>query len=112
MEMPLCVMLSAITYTAAVDPADREAAFQQGARKCNRYMLKQSILLPEETITFEALEAALDLFVHLPLPQKKVIFEGALAVVLADGKVAQDELSLVRVIATSLGLPMPPLMCE
>lgn len=112
MEMPLCVMLSAITYTAAVEPADRETAFQQGARKCNRYMLKQSILLPEEAITFEALEAALDLFVNLPLPQKKVIFEGALAVVLADGKVDQDELSLVRVIATSLGLPMPPLMSE
>ncbi len=112
MEMPLCVMLSAITYTAAVEPADREAAFQQGARKCNRYMLKQSILLPEEDITFEALEAALDLFINLPLPQKKVIFEGALAVVLADGKVDQGELSLVRVIATSLGLPMPPLMSE
>lgn len=112
MEMPLCVLLSAITYTAAVEPADREAAFQQGARKCNRYMLKQSILLPEEDITFEALEAALDLFVNLPLPQKKVIFEGALAVVLADGKVAEEELSLVRVIATSLGLPMPPLISE
>ena len=111
-EMPLCVLLSAITYTAAVEPAARESAFQQGARKCNRYMLKESILLPEETITFEALEVALDLFMHLPLPQKKVIFEGALAVVLADGKVAQDELSLVRVIAISLGLPMPPLISE
>ena len=75
-------------------------------------MLKESILLPEETITFEALEVALDLFMYLPLPQKKVIFEGALAVVLADGKVAQDELSLVRVIAISLGLPMPPLISE
>jgi Zn-dependent protease with chaperone function/tellurite resistance protein len=112
MEMPLCVMLSAITYTAAVDPADRKVAFQQGARKCNRYMLKQSILLPEETITLEALETALELFVNLPLPQKRVIFEGALAVVLADGTVAQDELRLVRVIATSLDLPMPPLMSE
>jgi tellurite resistance protein len=58
------------------------------------------------------LRGALDLFMHLPLPQKKVIFEGALAVVLADGKVAQDELSLVRVIAISLGLPMPPLISE
>ena len=106
------MLLSAITYTAAVEPAARESAFQQGARKCNRYMLKESILLPEETITFEALEVALDLFMHLPLPQKKVIFEGALAVVLADGKVAQDELSLVRVIAISLGLPMPPLISE
>jgi Zn-dependent protease with chaperone function len=112
MEMPLCVLLSAITYTAAVDASEREAAFQAGARKCNRYLLNQSILLPEEDITFEALEAALDLFINLPLPQKKVIFEGALAVVLADGKVDQDELSLVRVVATSLGLPMPPLISE
>jgi hypothetical protein len=112
MEMPLCVLLSAITYTASDEVAEREAAFQAGARKCNRYMLKQSILLPEADITFEALEAALDMFINLPLPQKKVIFEGALAVVLADGKVAQEELSLVRVIATSLGLPMPPLVSE
>ena len=112
MEMPLCVLLSAITYTASTEAAARETAFQAGARKCNRYLLHQSILLPEADITFEALEAALDLFMNLPLPQKKVIFEGALAVVLADGKVAQEELSLVRVIAASLGLPMPPLMSE
>jgi Zn-dependent protease with chaperone function len=74
-EMPLCVLLSAITYTAAVEPAARESAFQQGARKCNRYMLKESILLPEETITFEALEVALDLFMYLPLPQKKLFLK-------------------------------------
>ena len=48
----------------------------------------------------------------LTVATKNVIFEGALAVVLADGKVAQDELSLVRVIAISLGLPMPPLISE
>jgi Zn-dependent protease with chaperone function len=112
MEMPLCVLLSAITYTTSEDAAERKAAFQAGARKCNRYLLKQSILLPEADITFDALEAALDLFENLPVPQKKVIFEGALAVVLADGKVAQEELSLVRVIASSLGLPMPPLVTE
>ena len=74
MEMPLCVMLSAITYTAAVEPADREAAFQQGARKCNRYMLKQSILLPEEDITFEALEAALDLFIKFTVAAEESDF--------------------------------------
>jgi Zn-dependent protease with chaperone function len=113
LEMPLCVMLSAITYTTGVEePAAQAAAFKEGARKCNRYLLRESLLLPEETITFEALEAALDLFVHLPLPQKKVIFEGALAVVLADGKVEQGELSLIRIIAASLGLPMPPLMSQ
>ena len=112
LEMPLCVLLSAISYTTAVEPEARELAFRAGARKCDRYLLKQSILLPEEDISFDALEAALDLLVNLPLPQKKVIFEGALAVVLADGKVAQEELSLVHVISTSLGLPMPPLVCE
>jgi Zn-dependent protease with chaperone function len=112
MEMPLCVLLSAITYTAATGAAEREAAFSVGARKCNRYLLEQSILLPEADITFEALEAALDQFENLPVPQKKVIFEGALAIVLADGKVAQEELSLVRVIASALRLPMPPLMIE
>lgn len=112
MEMPLCVLLSAITYTTSEDASERAAAFKAGARKCNRYLLNESILLPEADITFEALEAALDLFVNLPVPQKKVIFEGALAVVLADGKVAQEELSLVRVIASSLGLPMPPLVTE
>ncbi len=112
MEMPLCVMLSAIAYTTGADGPAQAAAFKAGARKCNRYMLKEPILLQQETITFEALEAALDLFVHLPIPQKKVIFEGALGVVLSDGKVCQDELSLIRVIAMSLGLPMPPLISE
>ncbi len=68
------------------------------------------MLLAAEEITFESLEKALDLFVHLPPPQKKIIFEGSLAVVLSDGKVEAEELSLIRVIATSLALPMPPMM--
>ena len=112
MEMPLCVLLSAVAYTTGNDAKAQVAAFEEGARKCNRYMLDEAILLPEETVKFEALEAALDLFVNLPTPQKKVIFEGVLAVVLADGEVMQDELCLIRIVAMSLGLPMPPLTVE
>ncbi len=112
MEMPLCVMLSAIAYATGSDEAVRVTAFKKGARICNRYLLKESLLLPQDCITIEALEAALDQFTHLPIPQKKVIFEGALAVVLADGSVSQDEYSVIRVIALSLGLPMPPLSTD
>ena len=112
MEMPLCVLLSAVAYTTGKDEKTRAMAFKEGARKCNRYMLDEAILLPEETVNFEALEAALDLFVNLPTPQKKVIFEGVLAVVLADGKVMQNELCLIRIIAMSLSLPMPPLIAK
>lgn len=110
MEMPLCVLLSAIAYTTGQDKVAQVAAFREGARKCNRYLLREALLLPKETVTFEALDMALDLFANLPNPKKKVIFEGTLAVVLADKKITQDELTLIRTIAMSLGLPMPPLI--
>ena len=112
MEVPLCVLLSALAYTTGKDEAEQAKAFAEGARKCNRYLLKEALLLPKETVTFEALETALDLFTYLPNPKKKVIFEGAIAVVLADSKITQDELSLIRIIAISLGLPMSPLKTE
>lgn len=109
MKKPLCLMLSAIAYATGADEVARDAAFNKGARICNRYLLDDSLLLPQDSITIAALEAALDQFMHVPIPQKKIIFEGALAVVLSDGTVLQDELGLIRVIAMSLGLPMPPL---
>ena len=108
-EMPICVLLSAIVYATGATGDAAQAAFMAGARKCNRYLLRKPILLPEDTVCYESLETALELMANLPNPQKKIIFEGALAVVLADGKVEQEELSLIRVIAASIGLPMPPL---
>lgn len=112
MEMPLCVLISAVAHAACKDANARERAFKEGARKCNRYMLKEAILLPEEMVDFESLETALDLLAKLPSPQKKTIFEGVLAVVLADKKVTRSELCLIRVIAISMGLPIPPLIAE
>ena len=110
MRMPLCVLLSIIAYATGQEESGRIEAFKEGARVCAPFLREDPILLAAEEITFESLEEALDLFVHLPPPQKKIVFEGALAVVLSDGKVEAEELSLIRVIATSLALPMPPMM--
>ncbi len=111
MEMPVCVLLSVVVYSCGVEFSDaqRAEAFKSGARKCGRFLLREAILLPTDAISFDALEIALDLFQELPPSSKKALFEGTLAVVLADGHVAEEELSLIRVIAVSLGLPMPPL---
>ncbi|TVP80547.1 MAG: hypothetical protein EA353_03600 [Puniceicoccaceae bacterium] len=109
LEAPINVLLSALVHATGSQGDEADQAFKAGARKCSRYLLKEPVMRTEDAAGFEALEAALDLFGNLPAPQKKIIFEGALAVVLANGTVSANELSLIRIIAISLALPMPPL---
>lgn len=109
LQQPVAILFSALTHHSGQSEDEKQAAFTAGTRSFNRYLLKQPELLPTEAITYEALQRTLDQVAHLPLPQKKVLFAGALETILADGKVEPSELSLIRVLAACLDLPMPPL---
>ena len=109
LQQPIAVLFSALAHHSGQSDEEKNAAFTTGTRSFNRYLLQQPALLPADEITYEQLEAALDQVAHLPLPQKKVLFAGALETILADGKVEPSELSLIRVLAACLDLPMPPL---
>lgn len=109
LQEPVETLLSALVHSSKLTDEAAQAAFTAGARKCTRYLLRQPQLLPVDAIDFPQLETALDKLAHLPTQQKKAVFEGAIATVLADEEVEDTELSLIRIIAASLDLPMPPL---
>ncbi|MGB0257121.1 MAG: M48 family metalloprotease [Coraliomargarita sp.] len=109
LQQPVSVLFSALAHHSGQSEDAKQAAFATGTRSFNRYLLEQPELLAASAITYTQLETALDQIAHLPLPQKKVLFAGALETILADGKVEPDELSLIRVLAACLDLPMPPL---
>ncbi len=109
LQQPIAVLFSALAHHSDQNEEAKQSAFTTGTRSFNRYLLQQPELLPADAITYEQLEATLDQVAHLPLPQKKALFAGALETILADGKVEPNELSLIRVLAACLDLPMPPL---
>ena len=109
LQHPVAVLFSALAHQASQSEQAILSAFKTGARNFNRYLLKQAELLPAKEITFKQLETTLDRIAHLPLPQKKILFDGALKTILADGTVEPSELSLIRILAACMDLPMPPL---
>lgn len=112
MQAPLTLLLSAVARASGAEEASAENAFAEGLKRCGRYLLEKPRLMGRGEIDLDGLEKALDRFVHLPMPQKRVIFESVLAVVLADGRVDEEQLSLIRLAATALALPMPPLQAD
>jgi hypothetical protein len=109
MQGPVEVFLSALVAASEAQGDAAEAAFRNGARHCNRYLLHAPKHLAAREWDGMALNTALGIFSNLPLPVRKHLFEGALAVVLTDEKVTQHELNLVRAVAAAFNLPMPPL---
>ncbi|MEM1223835.1 MAG: M48 family metallopeptidase, partial [Verrucomicrobiota bacterium] len=109
LQRPVEVILSVLADSANCDPQSIRAAFDTGAKKCIRFLLRKAELLTLDKIESSDLEDSLDILFQLNDAQKKVIFEGALEVVLHDGKVEEDELAIIRLLAASMNLPMPPL---
>ncbi|MEM7791174.1 MAG: M48 family metallopeptidase [Verrucomicrobiota bacterium] len=109
LQRPVDVILSVLANSASHNPQSVRAAFNTGAKKCNRFLLRRAEFLTLEQIKTGDLEDSLDTLYKLNSAQKRTIFEGALEVVLHDGKVEEDELAMIRLLAASMNLPMPPL---
>ncbi|WP_269526747.1 M48 family metallopeptidase [Coraliomargarita parva] len=101
-------LLSALSYAGSASGEALNKGFTAGAKQCNRYLLQRARRLPREAISLQELESTLETLADLPPPQKKIIFEGALAVIQSDGRVEKDEYALIRCVAISLDLPLPP----
>jgi len=109
LEAPIQLTLSALVHCAQLEGDAAQKAFDAGLQKCGQLLLQRPSLLPEDAIDLDALDQALGLFAQLPGPHKKHILEATIHTVLADNKVDDDERSLIRAIAASMDLPMPPL---
>lgn len=109
LEAPIQLTLSALVHCAQLEGDTAQNAFDAGLKKCGQLLLQRPSLLPQDAIDLDALDQALCLFAQLPGSQKKAILEAAIHTVLADNKIDDDERSLIRAIAASMDLPMPPL---
>jgi Zn-dependent protease with chaperone function/uncharacterized tellurite resistance protein B-like protein len=103
----IALVLSVLARTAhPVDGA--EAAFAAGAAQL-RLLDGRLALQPGDQCGLDRLEAALDRLATASGPIKLRLLTAAAHVVAADGTLATPEAELLRAIAASLDVPMPPL---
>jgi hypothetical protein len=96
-----------LSVLAHASPGDTGAAFAAGAAQLP---LLAGRLGPLEPVTdLVALDTALDKLATVRGPIKQRLLEAAAHVVLSDGQVHVEEYELLRAIAATLDVPLPPL---
>jgi len=109
--VPDCaVLLSALAHVSSEDPAQCEAAFQNGARNLGPYAQAQIVYVSSDACDLSHVDAALDRL-NQAVPQiKKAVLNACVQVVAADGVIQEMEAELLRAIADALDCPMPPFL--
>jgi uncharacterized tellurite resistance protein B-like protein len=92
------------------DPAQCEAAFQNGARSLSAYAQAQIAYVSSEDCDLTHVDTALNRL-NQAVPQiKKAVLNACAQVVAADGVIQEMEAELLRAIADALDCPMPPFL--
>jgi hypothetical protein len=86
---------------------DTGAAFAAGAAQLK--LLEGRLTAPAPSIDLAALDLALDKLATASAPIKQRLLVAATAVVTANGEVHVEEYELLRAIAATLDIPLPPL---
>ena len=109
--VPDCaVLLSALAHAGSEDPAQCEAAFQNGARNLSAFAPAPIAYVSSEDCDLSHVDAALD-HLNQAAPQiKKAVLNACAQVVAADGVIQEMEAELLRAIADALDCPMPPFL--
>jgi hypothetical protein len=107
-EVDLLDVLSTLAWAGTSDPVVAQAALDAalpvlGVKGAWR-------LLPRDRVAVTRLDAALDRLDAAVPPVKARVVEACAATVLYDGRVLPPEAELLRAIALSLGVPVPPLL--
>jgi Zn-dependent protease with chaperone function len=104
----ISVVLSALAHASSDDAAESARAFAEGAAQLK--LVEGSIaLLPEGESGLVPLDAALDKLAGASGPIKQRLLMAAAHVVSADGVLLTQEAELLRAVAASLDVPVPPL---
>lgn len=104
----IAVVLSALAHASSDDAAEAARAFAAGARQL-KLLEGRLALLPLEACGFATLDTALDKLATASGPIKHRLLVSAADVVSADGVVRIAEAELLRAVAATLDVPMPPL---
>ena len=100
----IATVLSVLAHATSADPSD---AFAAGAAQLK--LIESRLGEPTTPADFVALDAALDKLATASPAIKQRLLHAAVHVVLADGTVTVEEYELLRAIAATLDLPLPPL---
>jgi uncharacterized tellurite resistance protein B-like protein len=99
-------LLSVLAWLGARDEAAARAALDAGAAALGFSGWRP---LPRDGVRAARLDAALARLDEAAPPLKKRLLEACAACALADGRVVPAEAEIVRAVAASLGVPIPPL---
>jgi Zn-dependent protease with chaperone function len=105
-EVEALEVLSVLAWLGARDEAGAQAAVEAGAAALGKRGWRP---LPRESARASRLDAALARLDGAAPLVKKRILEALAACALADGRVVAAEAEIVRAVAASLGVPVPPL---
>jgi Zn-dependent protease with chaperone function len=100
-------LLSALAWAGAGDEAGAQASLDAGVRALGVAGWR---VLPRDRIAGARLEAALARIEGASPALKSRLLEACVAEVLSDGRIRAAEGEIVRAVAASLGVPLPPLV--
>ncbi len=103
------LVLSALAWSGGRDRDAAATAFDAGARAVARKISDLS-LLPEEAVGLVELDQALERLERTSLDVRRRTLEACAQVILADESVQVEEVELLRAVAESLEIPLPPLI--
>jgi hypothetical protein len=104
----IAVVLSSLAHASSADAAEASKAFAEGTSQL-KLIEAQLHMLPDAESGLVQLDAALDKLGSASVPIKQRLLVAAAHVVGADGVILASEAELMRAIAASLGVPVPPL---
>ena len=104
----ISVVLSALAHASSADAAEAARAFAEGASQL-KLVEGRIAFLPEAESGLVQLDAALDKLATSSGPIKQRLLMAAAHVVSADGVLLTSEAELLRAVAASLDVPVPPM---
>jgi hypothetical protein len=104
----ISVVLSALAHASSDDASEAARAFAEGAAQL-KLVEGMIALLPESQSGLVPLDAALDKLAGASGPIKQRLLMAAAHVVSADGVLLTQEAELLRAVAASLDVPVPPI---
>jgi Zn-dependent protease with chaperone function len=107
LETEIGLVLSALAQAATNDAQQARTAFAEGATQLK--LIESQLVFQPDSIDFAALDAALDKLAAASGPIKQRTLVAAAHVVASNGTVSVPEAELLRAIAASLDVPLPPL---
>jgi uncharacterized tellurite resistance protein B-like protein len=105
-QRELQVVLACLAHAGALDADDAERAFKAGLARLPGIALT---LLPADARLLGAFTTALEELQALRPSARAALVEACAHTTLADGRVSDDELTLLRAVCLALDAPLPPL---